>query len=85
LLHPQGQNLEQEAIDALAHSHVLNNDFSLGEPQEYRNDLVQPAFLAAHSVPQAKSTTIMKADVKKPDPEGPATEEQWARHNKMVA
>ena len=77
--------MEQDAIDALSHSRILTNDFSLGEPQEYRNDLALPAFLANPSVPQSKSTTIMKADIKKPDPEGPATEEQWARHTKMVA
>jgi len=77
--------LDQEAVGALANSGVLAGDFSLGDPEEYRNDLAQPDLIhQIQGAPVSKSTTIIKAEAKQ-DPEGPATQDQWTKHAKMVA
>jgi len=52
--------------------------------QEYKNDLVQPSFLAIEGVPKAATASLIPS-APKPDPESPATEDQWKKVVKMVA
>ena len=83
---PQGQNVDQEEFTALAHFLTLD-DFALPDAQEYQNDLVQPQIATIPGVPPSRSTTIMPAAIctPKPQPNDPATEDQWKRSAKMVA
>ena len=52
------------------------------EAQEYKNGLVQPAFLGLAAVPKSESQTT--AQTHKLDPAAPAADEQWRKLNKMV-
>ena len=58
--------------------------WELPQVEEYKNDLVQPAFLTnGPGIPQSTSQAIVPA--KTTDPNGPCTLEQWAKVSKMVA
>ena len=80
----QGKNVEADEFQALSNM-LVGDACALPEAQEYRNDLVQPAFLALEGVPPSKSTAIMAADTQKPDPNAPATDDQWKKAASMVA
>jgi len=81
VLHPQGKNVNEPELSALGNM-LGSASWQLPQAEEYKNDLVQPAFLSIQ--PQATSTAIVAQTVK-PDPNGPATEGQWTNVNKMVA
>ena len=76
--------MEKDEFEALG-NWMAEENWALPNAEEYRNDLAQPAFLAVSGVPASKSTTIMAADTRKVDPNGPATEDQWKKAAKMVA
>ena len=79
----KGKNLNGGEFQAM--SDMLGSaQWNMPAAQEYRNDLVQPAFLAIEGVPRAASSSIMPA-APRIDPEGPATEDQWKKCVKMVA
>ena len=59
--------------------------WEMPQAQEYKNDLVQPAFLDMPGVAKSTSAALAIQDFKKPDPAGPATDDQWKKVNKMVA
>ena len=81
-MHSQGKNLEKDEFEALG-DWIAGENWALPNPEEYRNDLAQPAFLAVSGVPTSKSTTIEVHQ--KRDPNGPASEDQWVKAAKMVA
>ena len=81
----KGKNLKDGEFQAL--SDMLSSaQWELPAAQEYKNDLVQPSFLAAvEGVPKASSQKLIPLAAPKPDPEGPATDDQWKNVLKMVA
>ena len=79
----QGINVKADEMDALGD--VLSSaKRNFPEAQEYKNELVQPAFLGLAAVPKSESQTMMPATPRM-DPAAPAAEEQWKKLNKMVA
>ena len=74
--------MEKDEFEALG-DWMAGENWALPNPEEYRNDLAQPAFLAVSGVPTSKSTTIEVH--RKVDPNAPATEDQWVKAAKMVA
>ena len=79
----QGINVKGEEMDALGDM-VSAAQWNFPEAQEYKNDLVQPAFLGSDEVQKSTSQTMVTAPHKM-DPNQPAAEEQWKKLNKMVA
>ena len=80
----QGKNLKDGEFDAIGDM-LSAAKWELPAAQEYKNDLVQPAFLAIEGVPKAASQGIAVVAASKIDPEGPATDDQWKKVIKMVA
>ena len=81
--HPQGKNIENEEFNAIGDM-LSSAKWELPQAQEYKNDLVQPHFLALPAVPKAESNALSIVG-RKPDPEGPCTEDQWTKVLKMGA
>jgi hypothetical protein len=83
VLHPQGKNIKDSEFNALGDM-LAQISWELPQVQEYKNDLVQPAFLTnGPAMPQSTSQTIVPMQTT--DPNGPCTPEQWAKVSKMVA
>ena len=79
----QGVNVKHDEMDALGD--VLSSaQWNFPAAQEYKNELVQPAFLGLAEVPKSKSQAMVPATPRM-DPEAPAADEQWKKLNKMVA
>ena len=80
LLHPpQGKNVTGEEFDALQSSF---GDVSWEMAcDEYKNDLAQPAFLAAPPAAQPPAQPEPPAT----DPEAPASDHQWKKIDQSVA
>ena len=57
--------------------------WELPEVQEYKGDLAQPAF--NYQRPENQENTVPAILNRKPDPEDPASQEQWGKVQKMVA
>ena len=79
----QGINVKGEEMDALGDM-LSSAQWNFPEAQEYKNDLVQPAFLGLAEVPKSTSQSIVPATPKM-DPNQPAAEDQWKKLHKMVA
>ena len=84
MLHPQGKNIKENEFNALGEM-LSSVSWEMPQAQEYQNDLVQPDFLDTPGVSKSTSTSLMPLTDKKPDPAGPATDDQWKKVNKMVA
>jgi len=81
----QGKNLKDgDEFDAIGDM-LSAAKWDLPAAQEYKNDLVQPCFPSVEGVPKAASQNLAVVPAARPDPEGPATDEQWKKVNKMVA
>ena len=74
--------MEEKEFDALGDM-LSSAQWAFPEAQEYKNELVQPAFLGLTAVPKAESQAIVQTPPKI-DPEAPAADEQWRKLNKMV-
>ena len=70
-------------MDALGDM-LSSAQWNFPQAQEYKNELVQPAFLGLAAVPKSDSQTIVPATPRM-DPAAPAADEQWKKLNKMVA
>ena len=83
MLHPQGKNVTDAEFTAIGNG-LAAATWELPAAEEYKNDLVQPAFLGmpgGHHF--AASTAIVP--VPKTDPNAPATDDQWKKLAKMAA
>ena len=78
----QGINVDEEQFDALGDM-LSSAQWAFPVAQEYKNELVQPAFLGLTAVPKADSQAIVQTPPKF-DPAAPASDEQWRKLNKMV-
>ena len=79
----QGINVKGEEMDALGDM-LSSAQWTFPEAQEYKNELVQPAFLGVAGVPKSASQSIVPATPRM-DPNQPAADEQWKKLHKMVA
>ena len=84
VLHPQGKNLNKEEEFSAVGDMLAAIQWELPSVQEYKNDLAQPDFLGIPGVPASTSQTMVSTG-SKPDPNGPCSQEQWAKVQKMVA
>ena len=82
MLHPQGKNVVEPEITQLSNA-LASSTWQLPECEEYKGDLVQPAFLGLPGVPLAASTAMVPQP--KIDPNAPATDDQWKKLAKMAA
>ena len=83
MLHPQGKNCSGTEFNALGDM-LAGMAWEMPAAEEYKNDLVQPDFLDIPGVPKSSTCAVAIAE-KKPDPNGPASPEQWKKVDKMVA
>ena len=72
----QGINVKGDELDALG-GMLSSAQWSFPDFQEYKNELIQPAFVGEEPV---MVTTTVKVDVNQP-----AADEQWKKLQKMVA
>ena len=85
MLHPQGKNVSEDEFRAIGNG-LGAVTWELPQCEEYKGDLVQPAFMGMPGVPLAlapNGTAICPAPQK--DPNAPASEEQWKKLAKMAA
>jgi hypothetical protein len=75
-LHPQGKNVSHQEFGALGDM-LAHVSWELPQAQEYKNDLVQPDFLGLEGVPKSTTMALLPTAERKPDPAGPAHDEQW--------
>jgi hypothetical protein len=83
-LQPQGKNIKENEFNAVGDM-LAGMTWELPGVQEYKNDLLQPAFLNMPSCPQSNSQALVPIPGSKPDPNSPCTPDQWAKVSKMVA
>ena len=76
-------NLKTEEFTAIGDM-LGDLKFEIGV-EEYKNDLVQPQFAAVAGVAPSSSTAMAPMMSSKPDPDGPPTDIQWQKCNKMAA
>ena len=77
---PKGMNIKTDEFAAL--SDMLGDvKFELGL-EEYKNDLAQPGFIGANSVP---APFPIAQGPKEPDLNGPCTDVQWKKCSKLAA
>ena len=80
----QGKNIDGSEFNAIG-DFLSSAKWDVPACQEYKNDLVQPDFLQpVQGVPKAATGSLIPS-APKPDPESPATEDQWKKVAKMVA
>ena len=90
MLHPQGKNVNDSEFNAIGNS-LGQVNWELPQCEEYKEDLMQPAFMGMPGVPLALApngcagTAIAPAPQPKFDPQAPATDDQWKKLAKMAA
>ena len=84
LPNPQGKNLKDPEFQAIGDMLLQPESWELNQAEEYKNDLVQPSFLGVEAVPRSSAQGLVPAGAR-PDPEGPASDDQWTKVTKMVA
>ena len=82
MLLPQGKNIALPEFSAIGDM-LAQVDWELPSSQEYKNDLVQPLFIA-EGVPKSKSSSIALPPAR-PQADSPISVDQWAKVDKMVA
>lgn len=84
VLHPQGKNIKEDEFHALGDM-LASISWELPQVQEYKGDLMEPEFIALSGVPASTSQSSALAPSSQPDPNGPCSQVQWGKVQKMVA
>lgn len=85
VLQPQGVNIEKPDEFKAIGDMLTQAQWQLPMAEEYKNDLVLPSFLDVEAVPKSSGQQLMLTDARRPQADDPATSDQWAKVNKMVA
>ena len=84
VLHPQAKNLSNNDEFCAVGDMLAAVKWELPDVQEYKNDLAQPDFLGIPGGAASTSQTMV-ATGSQPDPNGPCSQQQWAKVQKIVA
>ena len=83
VLHPQGKNIKEDEFTAIGDM-LAQMSWELPQVEEYKSDSAQPEFLTQALAAPPSSSGHLALPCAKPDPNSPATPEQWAKVQKMV-
>ena len=85
VLHPQGKNIKEDEFHALGDM-LASISWELPQVQEYKGDLMEPEFIAlSGGVPAITNQSSAPPPSSHPDPNGPCSQVQWIKVQKMVA
>ena len=84
----QGKNVDGEEYEAISKM-LTQVKWELPQVEQYRGEMSAPSFVNmltnAPAAAPGNAAPAALMDLQKPDPAGPATEDQWKKASKMAA